>query len=101
MGYRWSGKGEGDSGIGITGTGTIVGNNEALLKEQVEVEGSPGARAGGGRLEAGDEASDSEAKEPGTSSFNVQFNRYCQSLKETSIRLLLRVWIDFIQRPYY
>ena len=61
-----------------------------MLNIQVAIQGSsPGAGVGlGGRLEAGDEASGSEAKEPGMSSFNFQFNLYCQSLKETSIRLL-------------
>ena len=66
----------------------MVGNNETVLNVQVEIEGSPDTGVGGGRLQAGDEASGSEAKDPGRSSFNFQFIWYYQSLKETSIRLL-------------
>ena len=65
----------------------MVGNNETVLNVQVEIEGSPDTGVGGGRLQAGDEASP-EAKDPGTSSFNFQFIWYYQSLKETSIGLL-------------
>lgn len=68
--YTISGKGERDSGIRITGTGTIVGKTKNVLSIQVEIDGLgiriPGAEVGGGRIEAGDEAS-LEAKEPSTS----------------------------------
>ena len=87
MDYTISGKCEGDSGIGITGTATIVGSNETVLNVQVKVEGSPSAGVGGGRLEAGGETS-SDAEESSTYLSNVQFNWYCHNLKITSIRLL-------------
>lgn len=71
MDYTISGKGVGDSGIGITGTGTIVGNNESVLNIQVEIEGSASTGVGGGRLEqAGSDASP-EGKESSTPLFNI------------------------------
>lgn len=78
MDYTISGKGEGDSGISITGTATIVGDNETMLNLQVEVEGSTRAGVGGGEASA-------EAKESSRPLFNVQLNRYCHNLKESSI----------------